>query len=222
MLVFVPVDLIPLPAKQPRSPGRPQLGLVVPPVIVLRWLVDDVMTIRVMSQRHHPVHGLYRIRLRAAVKRVQLAGPGPGLVPGDILDSGERKQVSQLGRVQYVVGLDGLLSTGVQVEQGNGPNTVVVRVDSDRLSTQPDFEQPGGSWVGQHLLQYGQRNTWFVTQARDEPVPRIQIRVGACLLGERIVVAVVVSYQVTVPAVAAGAAKTLDPGVLVRRHSLGW
>lgn len=61
--------------------------------MVLAWEVVD---------REAPRHRLLIERVRIALERVRLAGLGLTLGPDHVLDSGDRQELAELGRVEHV------------------------------------------------------------------------------------------------------------------------
>ena len=76
--------------------------------------------------------------------------------------------------------------------------------------------------IGQeHGFEHATETRNSCVSRETEPLPGIEIRARAGLLGKRIVVAVVIAHRVAVVEVAAGTAELLDPGMLIRRNGLG-
>src|SRR5215204_2380372 len=201
--------------------ARPEARPVAAPEVVIFGLVYSVVLVRYVVERKAPAHRLLIQRVRVSWHRVGLPCLVLALRADCVLCTSQLQQVSELGRVENVSGVDGQRLAGLLVEKGNGPDEIPFACGRYGPMTEQNPQPASGAVGGEHPLQDGEGYTRLVAEATHRPASGIEIFPGAGFVREWVVAAVVRPDAIPKAAVARGATHVLAPGMLVRRDGLG-
>ncbi len=157
----------------------------------------------------------------AASRGVRLAGFTAGFESGDVLGTGERQQVAQLGGVDETGRMDREGVPGLEALDAHGTHPVAVGIGCYGRVAQQNGDAAGAHVGRQHLLQYGERDARLVGEAGDRAIAGIQVPARPGVRGKRVVAPVECANAVPKFPIQAGAAEGLDPGILIGRDGLG-
>ena len=105
---------------------------------------------------------------------MRLAGLFLRLGTNDVFRLRQRKQVTQLGRVEEIVRAQVDVAARLQIVHSHRPNTIPVDVSSDKLMPSQQDDTSTADIRGQQVGQHGKRDAWFMAKPRDSPIAGIQ------------------------------------------------
>ena len=190
----------------------------VEPMLLVAGSVDHVLFTRSMLEREAHRERLYVVRFGVALD-MGLASLCDRLGVGDILCTGKRKPVAELGGIGEIRRTELDVACAVTVPHAHRLHAVPVHVGRHRDVIAKDAQPLACDVRREHCFDHNEGDPWFAADTRDPAVARIETRVRVGPRGERGLRSVV-THAGAECQIAARTTDGIDLRVLVGRHRL--
>jgi hypothetical protein len=209
-----------VPVRPAEQLTRPEVDGIIPPKVVILRSRNGVIPAGQVVECEAPGDCLLVERLRGTGQRVRLAGLILTFGANDVLHSRQWQQFTQLGRVEHVARLNGLLIARHQVPARNRPHVIAIDLGANRLPSHQDLELAATAPRLKHCFEHRQTYPRFVANRADLALPRIEERIIAGGRRQGVVAPVIVADAIAQSPITGRTADVLDPRMLVWRHRL--